>query len=1040
MMMTDNVFNSDGRCNSTAFNCVRISSYNCRGFNSTKSLYINSLLSQCDFLCIQEHWLNDHDLFKLNDINTNFLSTGISGFDDKSILNGRPYGGCGILWRANVDGRVSIMKVNSRRVCAIRIEFTNYKLLIVTVYMPHQGILNYFDVLQEQIAVIDHLISCNIDCHVAICGDYNIDFSRSSTYSSAIHTFSDFYRQAGLQLADDHPTYSVDYSYNFAMQRFSTLDHFLLSGALFEACMECTVHHDGDNLSDHDPIFLKLNMSLSVLHTNNVPYKQGISWARASEEDIAQYRNKLAHLLNNIDVPLTAINCRDIRCCDLSHQQSINQYCADISNACLKASYSSIPRTKNKNSDKNRIPGWSEHVEPLRKKSVLWHNMWHEAGKPHSGTIADIMRRTRAAYHHAVRKVKKGECDIRKQKFAECVLENRTRDFWTEIKKMNGTLRSRGCAATVDGLSSSEQIATLFADKYQHLYNTVPYDVDEMNDIRLELETMVGSEYCDEHFIVREDEIANAISDLKFNKNDGNTGLSTNHLKYACREIDCHLSMLFSSILIHGYASADLLRGTTIPIPKGRNSNLTTSDNYRGITLSSIFLRIFDLIVLSRYRDCLSTCDLQFGFKKKCSTNICSWLLKETASYYVNNDSSVFCTLLDASKAFDKIEYCLLFKELIKRKLPAVIIRMLLNIYINQEIRVQWNNCHSNWFPVCNGVKQGAIISPILFCIYFDNLLIELKSKGIGCHIGQMFIGALAYADDVALLAPTASALRQMLVVCENYAAKYKVTFNASKSKCILIGNKRRTIGSRPEFSLNGDVIDYVDSWSHLGHIINDKLTDTDDILNRRSTMFGQINRVICNFSSIDFGLKCKLFNTFCNSNYGCEIWELESRKIAEYCAGWRRGLRRFLDLPYDFSTKLLHVLSRSVPIFDIICCRALNFIVKCLNSQSELISSVSRFCLSAAGSSSFFGRNIVFLSKWADIPIHKLLLNNINHAFLGRKFQQSTDQVDNSLAFSAYEIISLKEGILKIEGQTWDRASLQACLQAISDSTSHRQ
>ena len=60
-----------------------------------------------------------------------------------------------------------------------------------------------------------------------------------------------------------------------------------------------------------------------------------------------------------------------------------------------------------------------------------------------------------------------------------------------------------------------------------------------------------------------------------------------------------------------------------------------------------------------------------------------------------------------------------------KRNLPAIIVRMLLNIYINQEIRVQWNNCHSTWFSVCNGVKQGA--SPILLCVYFDNLLLHWK-------------------------------------------------------------------------------------------------------------------------------------------------------------------------------------------------------------------------------------------------------------------------------------------------------------------------
>ena len=61
-----------------------------------------------------------------------------------------------------------------------------------------------------------------------------------------------------------------------------------------------------------------------------------------------------------------------------------------------------------------------------------------------------------------------------------------------------------------------------------------------------------------------------------------------------------------------------------------------------------------------------------------------------------------------------------------------------------------------------NGVSHGAILSPVLFCDYFDTLLSNLNAAGIGCHIGS-FYGALAYADDLVLLAPSANALRCML-------------------------------------------------------------------------------------------------------------------------------------------------------------------------------------------------------------------------------------------------------------------------------------
>ena len=74
-----------------------------------------------------------------------------------------------------------------------------------------------------------------------------------------------------------------------------------------------------------------------------------------------------------------------------------------------------------------------------------------------------------------------------------------------------------------------------------------------------------------------------------------------------------------------------------------------------------------------------------------------------------------------------------------------------------------------------NGVKQGGVLSPVLFCVYMDDLLTSLKCAGYGCYAGHVFVGALAYADDIVLLAPTQHAMRCMLKVCEEYANGFDV-------------------------------------------------------------------------------------------------------------------------------------------------------------------------------------------------------------------------------------------------------------------------
>ena len=132
-----------------------------------------------------------------------------------------------------------------------------------------------------------------------------------------------------------------------------------------------------------------------------------------------------------------------------------------------------------------------------------------------------------------------------------------------------------------------------------------------------------------------------------------------------------------------------------------------------------------------------------------------------------------FCTFLDASKAFDKVNYCKLFNVLLKRELPVLTIRILANLHTTNFVCIYWGGTTTDYFSVINGVKQGAVLSAVLYCVYIDDLLLLLSRAGVGCYIGQHFVGALAYADDLVIIAPTASALRRLLVLCENYARDY---------------------------------------------------------------------------------------------------------------------------------------------------------------------------------------------------------------------------------------------------------------------------
>jgi hypothetical protein len=340
---------------------------------------------------------------------------------------------------------------------------------------------------------------------------------------------------------------------------------------------------------------------------------------------------------------------------------------------------------------------------------------------------------------------------------------------------------------------------------------------------------------------------------LKPKKNDGGSGLTKNYFRYADAHLFVHIALLFSGLLIHGTVPKDFLASTIIPIPKRNNTNLADASNYRGITLGFIYCRIFDLIILDRYIDSFVTSDLQFGSKRRCSTSACTMVLKEVVSYYSSNHSNVRCVFLDATKAFDRVEYCKLFRLLLKSAIHRYVIRLLIDMYTGQQVRVLWNGIFSSNFRITKGVKQRGMTSPVPFSIYFDVLLTRLRDSNVGCFIGPWFTGALAYADNLAILAPTAKAMRMMLAICDEYADEYCVRFNANKSKCIYFANvKTNSSLYMAEFSICGHTIENVDSWPHLGHIITSDQDDAKDIQSRCRSTIGQINKVVCCFSHLD--------------------------------------------------------------------------------------------------------------------------------------------------------------------------------------------
>ena len=167
-------------------------------------------------------------------------------------------------------------------------------------------------------------------------------------------------------------------------------------------------------------------------------------------------------------------------------------------------------------------------------------------------------------------------------------------------------------------------------------------------------------------------------------------------------------------------APDDLGRGVIIPLLKNVDGNKFSADNYRGITLSPVISKLFEAVLLSQCKDQPMSDPLQFGFKPKSSCSHAIFTFKTVVDYYVKNNCTVNICALDISKAFDRVNHYKLFNVLMDRSLPRQFIALLSDWFAKCFISVQWGSAYSSRFKIVAGVRQGEILSPILFAVYMD--------------------------------------------------------------------------------------------------------------------------------------------------------------------------------------------------------------------------------------------------------------------------------------------------------------------------------
>jgi len=364
--------------------------------------------------------------------------------------------------------------------------------------------------------------------------------------------------------------------------------------------------------------------------------------------------------------------------------------------------------------------------------------------------------------------------------------------------------------------------------------------------------------------------------------------------------------------------------------------------------------------------------------------------------------------MLDASKAFDTVHFGKLFKLLMDRKLPAMVIRLLLDNYTRQNICTTWNGAKSDTFTAMNGVRQGGVLSPILFTIYFDEMIYKLEKSGIGCKIGIHFIGALAYADDVILLCPSRSGLQSMLTLCETFGIEFRVSFNAKKTQCIQFSLGKIT-QCGPVY-LNNNVLKWKTTINHLGNKMTQRLDDDIDLTKKKSHFVGSVNKMFSNFNNVQSAVLIKLFKRYCCSFYGCTLWKLNDVYDDKLCTEWNKAIRKVWKLPTTAHRCVLGPLSGQLHIFNQFVIRFIQFYNRLVLSDNPIVNFIARSSMS--NRRSYLRNNILFVKWKFGIDMHE---TNVTDCIKGIKQACEPDIETLSVIDMLKELIDARDGFTVI-------------------------
>lgn len=328
------------------------------------------------------------------------------------------------------------------------------------------------------------------------------------------------------------------------------------------------------------------------------------------------------------------------------------------------------------------------------------------------------------------------------------------------------------------------------------------------------------------------EEISRAIKTLRRGKAAGLDGMINEIFMYGGPSLEAAVHKLFNKFWDMEEFPSEWSKGLICPIFKGGTlEDKLDPTKYRGITLLSIVGKLFSCVLKNRLEEFCEANNVlaeeQAGFRSTRSTIDHIFTLHEIIMN--RRPKRTYCCFIDIQKAYDRVWRDGLWKKLYDAGIRGKLWNMIKNMYTNVQSCMGINGVKSNFFQIKLGLRQGCVLSPLLFDIFINDLVEEIKKSELGVQYGNDKIAILLFADDIVIIAETAKDLQLLMNILYEYSLKWRIKFNHEKSAVVVFQHRNTERGKNKrntrEWWLGTQLILETDSYKYLGVEMDKGLT-----------------------------------------------------------------------------------------------------------------------------------------------------------------------------------------------------------------------